>query len=449
MTKELIYSVDSKPPFITSLFLGFQHVLTLWGSTTLVPLLIGNAMGMSTVQLTSLIGCVYLGMGICTLLQTSLLGSRLPLIQSSSFSFLVPFMAIISLYISSGPNIIMQYIGGGLIIGGILQAILGYSGIISSIKKIITPTVIAPTIMAIGFSLANTAITSASTYWPISICTVCLILFFSLVIKNKNLNIFSILLSICIMYLICLFLSVTGLISNLHPAFIDVDKIINASWFRDINSVIFPWGLPKFDLTILIVLMSGFIAGIIESIGDYHSISYTANLDNPDEHTISKGIGSEGLGMIISGIFGSMATTTYTENIGLVNLTRIASRYVVQIGAIILILISFIGKFSAIVASMPTCILGACYIVLFALIGSSGISIFSNTENSQRNLLIVGISFLLALGLPTWIETNKEIFIFSNIILNTIGNVIYSLFKSSMAVAAISSITMDTLIPKK
>ena len=449
MSKELIYSVDSKPPFITSLFLGFQHVLTLWGSTTLVPLLIGNAMNMSTVQLTSLIGCVYLGMGICTLLQTSLLGSRLPLIQSSSFSFLVPFMAIISLYITSGPNIIMQYIGGGLIVGGILQAILGYSGIISSIKKIITPVVIAPTIMAIGFSLANTAINSASTYWPISICTICLILFFSLVIKNKNLNIFSILLSICIMYLVCLFLSVTGLISNIHPAFIDISKISNAYWFKDINSVIFPWGLPKFDITILIILLSGFIAGIIESIGDYHSISYAANLDNPDKHTISKGIGSEGLGMIISGIFGSMATTTYTENIGLVNLTKIASRYVVQIGAVLLILLSFIGKFSAIVASMPTCILGACYIVLFALIGSSGISIFSNTENSQRNLLIVGIAFLLALGLPTWIEANKEIFVFSNVILNTIGNIIYSLFKSSMAVAAISSITMDSIIPKE
>lgn len=446
----VVYPVDSKPPFLIATFAGIQHVLTLFGSTTLVPFLIGNAMGMDTLQLTSLLSCVYLGMGICTLLQTSIIGSRLPIVQGSSFSFLVPILTIIGIYATESPNVVMQYLGGGLIVGGILQALIGYTGLIGYIKKLITPVVIAPTIMAIGFSLSGTAISSASTFWPISILTVVLIFTFSLISKNKHINIFSIILSLGLVYAICLFLSGIGVFTNTHPAFVDISKIANASWLRDLHSVIIPWGIPKFDIIVIVTLFSGFFAGMIESIGDYHSISYSANLDDPSSETIAKGIGSEGVGMILSGFFGSVGSTSYTENIGLVNLTGMASRYVVQLGALFLILISFIGKFSAVVASIPTCVMGGAYIVLFALIGSSGISIFSRADmKSQRNLLIIGVAFLMALGLPSWVDANKALFINDsyNTVVNVFGSILWSLLKSSMAVAGICAVIFDSIIP--
>ena len=444
----LIFSVDSKPPFVTSVFLGFQHVLTLFGSTTLVPLIIGTSMKMDPIQLSSLIASVYLGMGICTLLQTSILGSQLPIVQGSSFSFIPCFLAIIAMYANSSPNIIMQYIAGGLIVGGIFQAIVGYTGLIGYIKKVITPVVIIPTIMAIGFSLAGTAINSASSNWIVSLAVVALIFFFSLFSKNKSLNVFSILLSVAIVYLACLFLSGIGIIPNTSSVFIDVNKILNAEWFRGFQDCIMPCGIPKFSAVVFITMLSGFFAGMIESIGDYHSISYISGLDVPNKETISKGVGSEGLGMIVSGFVGSLATTSYTENIGLVNLTGIASRYVVKIGAILLILLSFIGKLSVIIASMPTAVIGGCYIILFALIGSSGMSMLKEISTNQRNMLIIGVSFLLALGLPTWIEANKELFVYNNAILNTLGSIAFSLLKSSMAIAGLVSIVLDNIIPE-
>jgi len=450
-SKRLVYGVEETPPFFTLLLSGAQHVLTLFGSTTLVPFIFGQAMGMDAIQLASLISCVYLSMGIATLLQTNKkLGSGLPIVQGSSFSFIPPVLTIIGIYGTLGPNTVMQYIGGGLIAGGIFQAVIGYSGIIGWIKKFITPVVIAPTIMAIGFSLSGTAVSSASTYWPISIFVVAAIFTLSLVCKDKRINIISVLLSVLLGYVVCLGLSLSGMIEANHPAFVDIKKIVEAPWIRDYSTVLSPWGMPKFDLVVFVILLSGFFAGIIESIGDYHSISYASDLPDPDSETIAKGIGSEGLGMIVSGFAGGVGCTSYTENIGLVNLTKVASRNVVRTGAIILICMSFIGKLSAVVASMPQAVMGGAYLILFALIGSAGISIFFKSDvRSQRNLLIVGFSFLMALGLPGWIDSNKELFINDSYhwIANNVGRIIWSLLKSNMAVAGITAGILDSMIP--
>lgn len=158
-------------------------------------------MGMSPIQLASLISCVYFGMGIATLIQTHpKLGSGLPIVQGSSFSFIPSVMAVIGMYQAQGPNVTMQYIGGGLVIGGIALAIIGYFGVVKIIKKFITPIVIGPTILAIGFSLAGTAISSASQSWMVSLTVVFLVFLTSLILRNKYLHIFSVLISIVAVY---------------------------------------------------------------------------------------------------------------------------------------------------------------------------------------------------------------------------------------------------------
>ncbi|MBQ7570482.1 MAG: xanthine permease, partial [Synergistaceae bacterium] len=157
--RQMIYGVDERPPFLIMLLSGAQHVLTLFGATTLVPLLVGPAMGMDTLQVAQLISCVYLGMGIATLIQTNQkLGSGLPIVQGSSFSFIPSFTTIAGMYAAQGPDVSMQYIGGGLIIGGIILALIGYSKVVGAIRKVITPVVTGPVIMAIGFTLADTAV---------------------------------------------------------------------------------------------------------------------------------------------------------------------------------------------------------------------------------------------------------------------------------------------------
>lgn len=178
--KQLVYRIDDRPPLPIMILAGAQHVLTLFGATTLVPLIFGPAMGMTTLQIGAFIGCVYFSMGVSTLIQTHpKLGSGLPIVQGSSFSFIPPVMTIIGAYKAMGPDVIMQYVGGALIVGGVTLALLGYSGLIGKIRRFITPVVIGPTIMAIGFTLAPTAIQfNAANYWPISLLVVFLVFFF-------------------------------------------------------------------------------------------------------------------------------------------------------------------------------------------------------------------------------------------------------------------------------
>ena len=452
MAKNMIYGINDRPPFLIMLLSGAQHVLTLFGATTLVPLIFGPAMGMTPLQIASLISCVYFGMGIATLIQTSKrLGSGLPIVQGSSFSFIPSVMTVIALYQAQGAESIMQHMAGGLIVGGIILSIIGYSKIVGVIRRVITPVVIGPTIMAIGFSLADTAISgNAAKYWPVSLAVVILVFVFSLVIKSKYINIFAVLLAIVITYLVCLCLSLNGTFSPEHPAFINLANVEAAPWLRDIKTVIMPWGAPKFDMMAITALLAGFFAVMIESIGDYHSVSYASGIDDPDSNTISRGIGAEGLCCALSGFIGSVGTTSYTENIGLIGLTGVASRWVVRTGAVLLILMSFIGKLGALIATMPSPVIGGAYIALFGTIGAMGIQVLMRADmGSQRNILIVGFSFLMALGVPNWVTANQALFIdpAGSQLMQTLGGMVWAVLKTPMAVAGITAAICDSLIP--
>ncbi|MDR1943470.1 MAG: purine/pyrimidine permease, partial [Synergistaceae bacterium] len=432
--KKVIFGIEDRPELPVAILAGAQHVLTLFGATTLVPLIFGPAMGMTPQQIAAFIGCVYFGMGVATLIQTHpKLGSGLPIVQGSSFSFIPPIMTIIGVYQAQGPEVIMQHVGGALIVGGVALGLIGYTGLVGKIRRIITPVVIGPTIMAIGFSLAGTAVGSASTFWPISLLVVILVFFFSLISKNKYFNIFAILASIVIAYIICLIGSLGGLFPEGHAAHVSLASVADAQWLR--LKVIMPWGMPKFSAAAVGAISAGFLCVMIESIGDYHSCAFAAGIDDPSEAQVSRGIGAEGFNCALSGIFGSVATTSYTENIGLIGLTGVASRYVVRIGAIILIFMSFIGKFGALIATMPNPVIGGAYITLFGTIGALGIQNLMRADmGSQRNILIVGFAFLMSQGLPGWVEPNLELF--SGALGGTAGSTVWAILKTPMAVAA-------------
>ncbi|MFP4481396.1 MAG: uracil-xanthine permease family protein [Thermovirgaceae bacterium] len=445
MTKRnIVYGLNDRPPTLIMILAGFQHVLTLFGATTLVPLIFGPAMGMTSSEIGFFISCVYFAMGVATLIQTHpKLGSGLPIVQGSSFSFIPPIMTIIGAYKGLGPAAVMQYIGGSLIAGGLVLSAIGYSRLVGIIRKVITPVVIGPTIMAIGFTLAPVAIGgNAAKYWPVSLLVVFLVFFFSLISRSKYINIFSILSSIIIAYLVCLFGSLVGLFGTDHAAFVDLTEVAAAPWFR--FRIFMPWGPPKFSFLAFGAIIAGFFAVMIESIGDYHSVSYAAGLDDPDEGTISRGIGAEGLNCALTGLFGAIGTTSYTENIGLIGLTGVASRWVVRTGAVILILMSMIGKLGALIATIPSPVIGGAYIALFGIIGALGIQVLMRADmGSQRNILIVGFAFLMALGLPGWVEGQQEAFFAWGVP----GQVLWAILTTPMAVAGICAAFWDSIVP--
>lgn len=453
--KQIVYGADETPPFPILLLAGAQHVLTLFGATTLVPLIFGPAMGMTSEQLARFIGCVYFGMGIATLIQTHpKLGTGLPIVQGSSFSFIPPIMTIIGAYgaggLNLGPEGIMQYVGGGLIVGGLLLGALGYLKIIGAVRRFITPVVIGPTIMSIGFSLAGTAVGSASQYWPVSLLVVVLIFVFSLIVRNRLVSIFAILLSVTAAYLACVLASRAGWVAPGHPVYVDFQTVANAPLWR--TDIFMPWGPPKFSFLAVGALLAGFFAVMIESIGDYHSCSYVSGLDDPTPEMINRGIGAEGINCAVSGLLGSVGTTSYTENIGLIGLTGVASRNVVRAGAVLLIGMSMLGKLGALVATMPTPVIGGAYIALFGTIGALGIQVLTRADlGSQRNILVVGFSFLMAMGLPGWVGQDPVRAFFTDPargeVLATLGGMVWAILKTPMAVAGICAAFCDSLLP--
>jgi nucleobase transporter 1/2 len=200
----------------------------------------------------------------------------------------------------------------------------------------------------------------------------------------------------------------------------------------------------KFNTLAFTAILAAYTSSIIESIGDYHSISYASGLKDPSAKTISMGIGAEGLGCIISGMMGGVGTTSYTENIGIVALTGIASRRVIRTGAVILIVLGFLWKFGTVIGTIPSPIIGAAYLSLFGLIGALGLQVFTRADvTSMRNLLIFGFAFALGLGLPGYMA--EHTIVFANA--EWLAGIFNGLLKNGMAVGGITAGILDNLIP--
>ena len=459
-SSDLVYGLEDKPPFPRALVLALQHVLTMFGSTVAVPLLLAEPMGMDQAEVALLISSVMLCSGVATLLQSTF-GSRLPIIQGVSFSFLAAFFAIIGDVTESGGDgaSVMQYIAGAILVGAVFEIAIGFSGLMGTIRRYLSPVVVGPVIMLIGLALYGAGAPVAASHWPISILTMTLIILFSLVLSKSNrlFRLFPLLLAILSVCGLCYLLTVAGVFPNAstgengeavaaHPAAVNFSTVGVSEWFRT-NTVILPWGWPKFKLAFIVAVLAGYLASMIESFGDYHACSHMAGGGDPTEEQISRGIGFEGVGCALTGLFGGFSSTSYSENIGLVGLTRVGSRYVVQIASVFLILLGLFGKFGAIAAAIPKPVVGGLYCTLFGLISAVGVRQLSKADlDSNRNLFIAGFALFMGLSVPAYFNSDAAVTALSGFP-NWARDLIDAVGKTGMAVAAILGLLLDNIIP--
>lgn len=463
-TVDVLYGLDDRPPTGKAIVLAMQHVLTMFGSTVAVPLMLGPAMGMDTADVAILISSVMLCSGIATLLQSTL-GSRLPIIQGVSFSFLAAFLMIIAeihpadaaaattdgvttdtATVQAGAA--MPYIAGAVMIGAVLEMIVGFSGAMGWIRRILSPVVVGPVIMLIGLALYQVGAPIAASYWPISILTMFLIVLFSFVLSHRNVifGMFPLLMAILGSVGVCALMSVIGVFGPDHPARPNLDAFSQSDWIRT-SGIVFPWGLPKFDPAFIVAVIAGYLASMIESFGDYHACKQMAGGGDPTPDEISRGIGFEGIGCALTGVFGGFSSTSYSENVGLIGLTRVGSRFVVQIGAVVLILLGLFGKFGALAAAIPTPVVGGLYCAMFGLISAVGIRQFARCDLSvDRNLFVGGFALFMGISVPYYFanggsdSVDATFFAGLNDVINAVG-------QTGMAVAAILGILLDNFIP--
>jgi uracil-xanthine permease len=469
---DLIYNLEDKPAsFSQTIAISLQHVLSMFSGTVAVPLLLAPIMGMDVEETGLLVSLVLLTSGIATFIQL-FWGTRLPIIQGASFVFLGTFLSIISFVKESGeagsPAVMMQYIMGAVILGGIAEMLIGYTGFIGKIKKYFTPVVIGPVIFLIGISIFEFGAPKAGLYWPISLLAMGLIIFFSQILgqKRDQFKIYSILLGIGIAYSICLALTILNVFPPGHPCFIDFSQVEKAPIMQNPVNLFLPWGIPKFSFVFFISILVGYLISMVESIGDYHSCSYLCNIGEPDKKLLSKGIGAEGLGCVITGVLGGFSNTSYTQNIALIGITKIASRFIAMVSGVILILLGLFSKLGILIATIPEPIIGATYCVLFAMIAGLGLTQLKKVDiDKDRNVFIFGFSIFMGLSVMAYFKgvhadttlADPDKFTGWNYYpspviwkgYQEIANIINSIGTNSMAVAALIALFLDNIIPGK
>ena len=412
--------------------LGLQHMFAMFGATIRVPILVNgyfNGEGLS-VQVTLL--CAGLG----TLLFHLFSKFKVPAFLGSSFAFLGGFATVANLDtgifagMSYGEK--LPYACGGIVVAGLLYLILAVVIKLVGVKKVmhfLPPVVTGPIIICIGLSLAPSAVSNASVNWPLALVALVVVIAFNIWGKGMW-KIIPILMGVVISYAVALLMNTAGMTNVDGSPIIDFAPIAAASWV----------GLPKFviakfDLTAILVMAPIAIATMMEHVGDISAISATTGnnfIENPGLHRTLFG---DGLATAFAGMIGGPANTTYGENTGVLELSKVYDPKVVRIAAVYAIIISFIPKISDIIGTMPTAIIGGISFVLYGMISAIGVrNVVENKVDftKSRNLIVAAVILVSGLGFSSGITFN-------------IGTT--SITLTSLAIAAILGILLNAILP--
>ncbi|KAL0305612.1 UNVERIFIED_CONTAM: Nucleobase-ascorbate transporter 2 [Sesamum radiatum] len=322
-------------------------------------------------------------------------------------SFLVPLMGGTDRFLNT-----MRAIQGALIVASSVQIILGYSQLWAICSRFFSPLGMVPVISLVGFGLFDRGFPVVGRCVEIGTPMFILFVAFSQYLKHFQtkqipvLERFALLISVTVIWAYAHLLTASGAYKH-HPELTQrncrTDKanlISSAPWIK----IPYPlqWGAPTFDAGHAFGMMSAVLVSLIESTGAYKAASRFASATPPPAHVLSRGIGWQGIGILLDGMFGTATGSTVSvENIGLLGSTRVGSRRVIQISAGFMIFFSILGKFGALFASIPFTIFAAVYCVMFGLVASVGLSFLQFTNmNSMRNLFITGVSLFLGLSIP-------------------------------------------------
>lgn len=354
------------------LILGLQHAFTMFGATILVPLLTGLDVSVALFMA-----------GVCTLVFHFITKKKVPVFLGSSFAFITPIISVAALAGTDG----LAYARGGLVVAGLIYAIVAVLIYIFGVEKVVEffpPIVTGPIIVVIGTSLAPTAIGMASENWILAIIAFAVVLIVNMFAKGF-IQIIPVIMGLA-----------AGYIAAVLTNNVDFTPIIEAPWI----------GLPNFQVakfsweTILIIAPVA-LATVVEHIGDVIAIGATVEEDFLEEPGLHRTLLADGIGTSLSAMFGGPANTTYSENTGVLALTRVWDPVVMRIAAVFAIILGGVPKLAAIINSIPTSVVGGISIILFGMIAAVGLRTLVENKvafTKSRNLLIAATILILGLG---------------------------------------------------
>ena len=386
-------AANKKLPLEKAIPLGIQHVLAMFAGNITVPIIIAGVFGQTPEQKIFLIQMALFVAGVATIIQTvgyKEIGARLPIIQGTSFAFIpimLPFKA-------AGLGAVFT----AAFIGGIFQVIIGK--MLKPIRHLFPPLVTGIVVLMIGISLLKVGFMYAGGGgWLMNnkpdifgnanhliIASTVLIVAIVLNIKGKGMiSSASILLGMIAGYIVAMLFGM-----------VNYGKIAAAAWFAFPSPL--QYGIEFVPGAIILMLFMSIVT-TIETIGDISATTMGGDNREATDKELSGGIMADGVGTAFGALFNAMPNTSYSQNAGLVAFTGVVSRHVGTVAGVILVLMGLFPKLGGIIAAMPESVIGGAAIIMFGLITSAGIKLVAQSEMSQRNLLILGLSLSFGLGM--------------------------------------------------
>ncbi|VVA90808.1 unnamed protein product [Arabis nemorensis] len=463
------YCITSPPPWPEAILLGFQHYLVMLGTVVLIPTSLVPQMGGGNEEKAKMIQTLLFVSGINTLLQ-SLFGTRLPAVIGASYTYVPTTLSIILagrysdiLDPQEKFKRIMRGIQGALIVASILQIVVGFSGLWRNVVRLLSPLSAVPLVALAGFGLYELGFPLVAKCIEIGLPEIILLLVFSQYIpklmrgERQVFHRFAVIFSVVIVWIYAHLLTIGGAYKNTGTktqASCRTDRsglIGGAPWIT--VPYPFQWGPPTFHAGEAFAMMAVSFVSLVESTGTYIAVSRYASATPPPPSVLSRGIGWQGVGVLLCGLFGAgNGAAVSVENAGLLALTQVGSRRVVQISAVFMIFFSILGKFGALFASIPAPIVAALYCLFFAYVGAGGLCLlqFCNL-NSFRTKFILGFSVFMGLSIPQYFNQYTALNKYGPVHTRArwFNDMINVPFSSEAFVAGILAFFLDVTLPSK
>ena len=380
------------------LLLGLQHMFAMFGATILVPILVnvyfeGEGLSIQVTLICAGLGTLFFH--LCSKL-------KVPAFLGSSFAFLGGFQTVAQLDTGIFAGMTMgeklPYACGGIVVAGLLYLVLALVIKLIGVKKVmkfLPPVVTGPIIICIGLSLAPSAVSNASTNWLLALIALGTIIIFNIWGKGMF-KIIPILLGVVISYVVALILNALGFTNADGSAILSFAGVQSANWVG-----LPPFQICKFDITAILVMAPIALATMMEHIGDMSAISATVGENFIEDPGLHRTLIGDGLATSLSALVGGPANTTYGENTGVLELSKVYDPKVIRLAAVYAVVLSFIPKMAELIGSIPSAIIGGVSFMLYGMISAIGVrNVVENKVDftKSRNLIIAAVILVSGLG---------------------------------------------------
>ncbi|WP_276851450.1 uracil-xanthine permease family protein [Enterocloster lavalensis] len=424
-----VTELNGRPRLLEALPLAMQHVVAMIVGCVTPAIILAGVTGLEASEQIILIQSALLILGIATLLQLFPLGrfcgSGLPVIMGASFAY-------IPLLISLGSRFDLPTIFGAQLVGGLAAVAVGL--FYKKLTRLFPPLVTGTVVFTIGLSLYPTAVNymaggvgaedfGSPRNWLVAVVTLAIVLFFNYFTRGIC-KLASILMGMIFGYALAL---VMGMVS--------FENVNAAGWFQFTMPMHF--GM-KFELTSIISMLIMYIVSSVEAIGDFTSTAGGGLDREPEEREMCGGIIGNGIASIIGAFMGGLPTATFSQNVGIVIMTKVVNRCVLGLAALIILAAGFIPKFASLLTTIPSSVLGGATVSVFAMIAMTGIKLITKEKLTARNTSVVGLAVALGIGV---IQANGCLALFPDWARTIFG-------ESAVVIATITAVTLNLILPE-